>query len=250
MSIRAKTRGFTLVELVVVIVIIALLVPILILGCSKAMKLDRGGKRAQCMANLKGIGNAIGMYRSDSRGSYPYIYCPEPMSTDTGPNREVHACVPRAITASLWLLVRRKQPTAMFVCPSTDDVPDPDPGETPEDYFDFSSNKNVSYSYQSSHPQSLSSKAATGIPASAPSGLVIVADQSPQTGSADETTEANRKANLSQNHGAGEEINFLLADGSVRKSNSQKVGVDNDPIYVANGRTEKDSYLIGPMPKK
>ena len=242
-----RTKGFTLIELLVVIAIIALLVSILMPGLSRAREL---ANRAKCMGNLKGIGNAMHMYRASANDAYPYIYSPaRAVPILTGLNREVHACVPRAVSSFLWLLVRDRQPVAMFVCPSTDDVPDSAPGDTPDEFYDFSTNKNVSYSHQAPKIDA-SGVADTGIPASAPGGLVIVADQSPQTGSADETTEANRKANLSQNHTAGEQTNFLLVNGSVQKSNSQKVGVGNDPIYVDNGRTEGDSYLTGPTPKK
>ena len=68
---RRETRrvsGFTLVELLVVIGIIALLISILLPSLNKARV---SAQRVQCLANEKQILNAILMYVNDSRGILP-----------------------------------------------------------------------------------------------------------------------------------------------------------------------------------
>ncbi|MHB1156153.1 MAG: DUF1559 family PulG-like putative transporter [Phycisphaerales bacterium] len=62
-------KGFTLVELLVVVAIIALLIAILLPSLNKARE---AGRSVVCMTHLKQIGQAILMYAGDNNQTLPY----------------------------------------------------------------------------------------------------------------------------------------------------------------------------------
>lgn len=69
-------RGFSMVELLVVIAIIAMLVGILLPSLGAAMN---AGRQARCLANLRGLGQGIELYKNDFREVFPVArYMPEP----------------------------------------------------------------------------------------------------------------------------------------------------------------------------
>lgn len=69
LNIRRKCQGFTLIELLVVIAIIALLIGILLPALGAAR---RSGKTTQCMANVRGITQAMAMYADTHREFFPH----------------------------------------------------------------------------------------------------------------------------------------------------------------------------------
>src|SRR3954468_13910499 len=74
-----RKHGFTLVELLVVVGIIAILIAILLPALSKAREQSI---RTQCASNLRSWGQAYQQYANNNRGNFPYngpaipVVCP------------------------------------------------------------------------------------------------------------------------------------------------------------------------------
>jgi prepilin-type N-terminal cleavage/methylation domain-containing protein len=92
-------RGFTLVELLVVIGIIAVLIGILLPTISRARK---QANTTACMATLRNLGQAIHIYASENKGSVPYSYY-----TGGNPSGAAEAAGDGGSTVYVWWSVLR-----------------------------------------------------------------------------------------------------------------------------------------------
>src|SRR5688500_19475848 len=85
-ALRVRTSrsvGFTLVELLVVIGIIALLISILLPTLNRARE---AALRTKCLANLRSIGQFVHMYANVSKGHIPVGFTVSSAAAAGGPN--------------------------------------------------------------------------------------------------------------------------------------------------------------------
>lgn len=100
-----RLRGFTLVELLVVIGIIALLISVLLPALNKARS---AAEATACLANLRTIGQMVSMYQTQNRGCMPPL---SQWSAGTFGNNRYRGY-------NLWALIGIKAGMKTAVCPT------------------------------------------------------------------------------------------------------------------------------------
>ncbi len=268
-----RTKAFTLIELMVVITIIALLITLVLPGLTRAIELAR---RIRCGSNLSGIGNALTQSEAENvmmgKGSgagFPWARGTSPelehlQHDESGSDRaknpwdeenRITGEEAYPVSTNMYSLIHKAGVDPVnFICPSVggDEADDRTRDEDGKKFWDFKTNKNVSYSYQA--PIYDEDNSEWDSPFLNPKeGVVVMADQNPIAQGAgdgdgqptgpevtnwgefdgDDPTDESIEA-MTTNH-KGEQVNALRYDGTLVPSFKANIGWEQDCINTPGG---------------
>jgi prepilin-type N-terminal cleavage/methylation domain-containing protein len=138
-SRRVHSRGFTLVELLVVIGIIAILVAILLPALNKARQEAIG---IECMARMRELTHAVMLYAANNQGSLPpMMFAADTSSHYVGPSmfpNDGFVAVGSDPTCLLTQYLSGGDDAHLYVCPSLqDECPDQATGQSSQGYISY-----------------------------------------------------------------------------------------------------------------
>ena len=241
-------RGFTVIELLVVIGIIGVLLAILLSGVERTR---HRAYIAKCASNLQQIGLALSIYENENHGAWPRtVYDPATAETPTkgtgvaavDPFVAGSTVLPNDLTAGLFLLMKAERlPPLLFICPYNDETSfRPDSADLTGRSNFTDQRANLAYSFADPYPTAAAVTAGyvlnSRLPASVPTG----ADKNPGLGQGNDNVYAVTAASSSSAMELGnspnherEGQNVLYADGHVKYELTPFVGVGGDNIYTA-----------------